>query len=94
MRTFFWVLLVVALFSLAVWIVVGARFPKTPLSTALAFAYFVAPNVGAIWMLYRVIRFETHPLPIALLALVPYAFLWYYFERVRPQRRLPRTSAT
>jgi len=94
MRTFFWVLLVVSLFSLAVWIVIGAWLPKTPLSTALVFAYFVAPNVGTIWMLYRVIRFERDPLPVALLALVPFAFLWYYFERVRPQKRLPRTSAT
>jgi hypothetical protein len=35
MRIFFWVLLVVALSSLAVWIVFSSWFPKTPLTTAL-----------------------------------------------------------
>jgi len=34
-------------------------------------------------MLYMAIRYETQPLPMMFLAFVPYAFLWYYFERVR-----------
>ncbi len=35
-------------------------------------------------MLYMAIRYEKHPLPMVLLAFVPFAFFWYYFERVRP----------
>ncbi len=34
-------------------------------------------------MLYMAVRYEAQPLPMMFLAFVPYAFLWYYFERVR-----------
>jgi hypothetical protein len=45
---------------------------------------FGIPPVGAFWMAYMSIRYEKHPFPMLLLAfLVPFAFLWYYFERVR-----------
>lgn len=55
-------MLIVALNSLALWIVAGPWYPKTPLLTALVVAYFIAPNVGAIWMIYVAIRYEQHPL--------------------------------
>jgi len=36
-------------------------------------------------MMYMSIRYEKKPLPFVLLALlIPFTFLWYYFERVRP----------
>jgi len=36
-------------------------------------------------MAYICIRYEKNPLPLVVLALcVPFTFLWYYFERVRP----------
>ena len=39
----------------------------------------------AIWMAYRAIRHEAKPLAYVLLAcFVPFAFVWYYVERVRP----------
>lgn len=50
----------------------------------LALLVFVAPGVGTLWMLWSCIRYERRPLPFVLLAFVPYAFLWYYFERVEP----------
>ena len=43
-------------------------------------------------MMYMAIRHEKRPLPIILLAFLPYTFLWYYFERVKPQKHLPRES--
>ena len=46
---------------------------------------FGIPPAGAFWMIYVAIRYEKNPLPMVLLAfLVPFTFVWYYFERVRP----------
>jgi len=50
----------------------------------LVVVIFAMPSIGAFWMLYMATRYETQPLPMMFLAFVPYAFLWYYFERVRP----------
>jgi len=39
---------------------------------------------GVLWMIYQTIRYEAKPLPYVFLALfVPFAWVWYYFERVR-----------
>ena len=46
-------------------------------------ALFGIPPLGAFWMIYMSIRHEKNPLPIVLLAFIPFTFLWYYFERVR-----------
>jgi uncharacterized membrane protein YqjE len=47
-------------------------------------ALFVIPPLGAFWMIYMSIRYEKRPLPLVLLAfLIPFTFVWYYFERVR-----------
>ncbi|MGE0407005.1 MAG: hypothetical protein AB7O65_11960 [Candidatus Korobacteraceae bacterium] len=45
-------------------------------------ALFGIPPVGALWMIYLAIRHEKNPFPMVLLALIPFSFLWYYFERV------------
>jgi hypothetical protein len=45
---------------------------------------FGSPSLGAFLMMYTAIRYERNPAPMILLAFVPFAFLWYYFERVRP----------
>jgi len=40
-----------------------------------------------LWMLYQAIRHETKPLWYVLLAAsVPFAYVWYYFERYRPRK--------
>ena len=40
------------------------------------------------WMLYQAIRYEAKPLWYVLLAaFVPFASIWYYFERYRPRKR-------
>ena len=93
MKIFLWILLGIAVTALAFWMVVSSWFPRNPVVELLTFAFFGAPSVGAFWMLYMAIRHEKHPLPLILLAFVPYAFLWYYFERVRPGKHLTRESA-
>jgi hypothetical protein len=49
---------------------------------ALVVLFAIAP-VGAFWMMYMSIRYDKNPLPMILLAFIPFTFLWYYFERVR-----------
>ena len=51
------------------------------------------PTVGAFWMMYMSVRDEKNPLPLILLAMIPFTFLWYYFDRVRP-RELARGRGT
>jgi apolipoprotein N-acyltransferase len=54
--------------------------------SAFVALFFVAP-LGAFWMMYMAIRYEKHPLPMVLLAaFIPFTFLWYYAERVRPRK--------
>lgn len=67
----------------AVWAIMTPGAPPGSLFWPLTLAVFVIPPVGASWMLYLSIRHESHPLPLVFLSFVPYAFLWYYFERVR-----------
>ncbi len=73
------VLLAVALLALG---------PAPDSNPAILFAFCVlfglAP-VGAFWMMYMAIRYEKNPFLLVLLAMfIPFTFLWYYFERVRP----------
>jgi hypothetical protein len=44
-------------------------------------------------MLYIAVRYEKRPLQFALLSVIPYTFLWYYFERVRPGKHKTRVMA-
>lgn len=49
--------------------------------------------VFGIWMLYQAIRYEVKPLPyVLLIAFVPFSYVWYYVERVRPRHRLARKA--
>jgi uncharacterized membrane protein (UPF0136 family) len=75
-----------AFFVLAVGIVLSVRQglwePSTAAGVALAIFFGVHP-IGAAWMLYQVVRYERKPFPLILVVLVPYAFVWYYLERVK-----------
>jgi hypothetical protein len=84
MKMFLWILLGLFVSGLAFWITITPGVPRNPLLTFLVVVVFAAPSFGAFWMLYVAIRHEKHPLPMMLLAFIPYTFLWYYFERVRP----------
>ena len=71
--------------GVAALVVTAGRAPASHPLVLFAFvALFVVPPVGAVWMMYVSIRHEKKPFPMVLLALVPFSFLWYYFERVRP----------
>jgi hypothetical protein len=60
--------------------------PENPLVLIVVFLIYAVGPLGAFWMLYMAIRYERHPLPMILLAFLPYSFLWYYFERVHPKK--------
>lgn len=43
----------------------------------------IAP-VGGLWGIYQSIRYEKSPWKyVAIIVLVPFGFVWYYFERYR-----------
>jgi len=86
MKTFLWILVSLSVTALAFWIVTGPWYPKTPSWLVLTSVFFALPSIGSVWMLWVAIRYEKHPLAIVLIAMLPYMFLWYYFERFRPRR--------
>jgi hypothetical protein len=62
------------------------------LMTGLLRLATVVANIGALWMLYQSVRYEIRPLRYCLLAIVPFSFVWYYYERFSKRqgvRRLP-----
>lgn len=83
MKIFLLVVLACCVTGAAVWAIVSPGVPSSSLFWPLTLSVFVVPPVGTFWMLYVSIRHEARPLPVVLLSFVPYAFLWYYFERVR-----------
>ncbi len=92
-KIFLWMLLGLLVTGIAFWMLASPGVPKNPLLTFLIIVIFAVPPIGAFWMLYMSIRYEKNPLGMILLAFVPYAFLWYYFERFRP-RRANRVEST
>ena len=68
MKTVYWFLLSVILTGLAFWFVVSPWYPRNPIAVFLITAFFGAPSIGALWMLFMAIRYERHPLGTILLA--------------------------
>jgi len=71
----------------AAWAVLGPWIPKTALEEGFVVAFFLCGSLGALWMLYDCIRQRKTPFVYFLLAFVPYGFVFYYLERVRPRAR-------
>ncbi len=96
MKRVAWVLFVVACTALAGWFVLGPWFVRSPAALFFVLLFFMVPPLGSLWMLYQSIRYEKKCLPFVLLALVPYAFVWYLFERYRKRSRAEsdRTAAS
>ncbi len=90
MKLFLWVLLGLMTTGLAFLFVISPWTPRNPYVQDLLVVFFGAPSVGAFWMLYVAIRYEKRPLRFVCLAFIPFAFLWYYFERVRPGKLVQR----
>ncbi len=84
-----WILAGLSVTGLAFWMITADLGTK-PLILPLVVAVFAVPPIGAFWMLYMAIRYEKNPLPMMMMAFIPYGFLWYYFERVRTGKFLGR----
>jgi len=78
-----WGLGMASISALIGWVFFGSWTPQDTLSTILVMLLFGVHPFGALWMICDCIRRERAPMPYVLFAFVPYAFVWYYFERVR-----------
>lgn len=80
--------IVVGFVAMAIAVLVITRGQALETNPAILFGLLILfgiPPMGAFWMAYMAIRYEKNPFPMLLLAFfVPFTFLWYYFERVRP----------
>ncbi len=92
MKLLLWILLGFVVAGFAFWAMI-ADGPDNPFLISLVVVVFGVSPIGAFWMLYMAIRYEARPLPMMLLAFVPYSFLWYYFERVRPGNLVERNRS-
>ena len=85
MKLFIYIIAGLLVFMLAGLVITRGQAPAD--SPAMMFGLWIlfgVPPVGSFWMMYMSIRYEKNPLPMILLALIPFTFLWYYRERVRP----------
>jgi hypothetical protein len=87
-KLFLYILVGFVALALAALLITWGHAPASnPLIMFGFIALFAIPPFGAFWMMYQVIRYEKQPFPLVLLAVfIPFAFLWYYFERTRPRR--------
>jgi len=91
MRGLFWVLFLVLTTGTAL-LAAEDFWPLNPSSlVTLGIIYSLHP-LGALWMTYQSVRYEREPLRLILLALIPYSFVWYYFERVKKGKQMRRVS--
>ncbi len=90
MKRVFWILFLVACSAFAGWVVLGPWAFRNPLALFFVTFFFMVPPIGSAWMLYQSIRYEEKSLPFVILALVPYSFLWYYFEHYRKRTEAER----
>jgi hypothetical protein len=70
----------------------GLSFGATALLTGVVGLATLVANIGALWMLYQSIRYEIRPLLFCVLSIIPFSFVWYYYERYTKRqgvRRLP-----
>ncbi len=63
MKLSLWVLLGLGVTGLAFWFVTSPWSPRNAFVQDLIVMFFMAPSVGAFWMLYVAIRHERHPAP-------------------------------
>jgi len=70
----------------------GLSFGATAVLTAMVGLATLVANIGALWMLYQSIRYELRPLLFCVLSIIPFSFVWYYYERYTKRqgvRRMP-----
>ena len=75
----------------ALLLIARGQAPSSNPAVLFAFvALFAVPPFGAFWMMYMAIRYEKNPFPMVLLAFIPFTFVWFYIERVRRGKLLPK----
>jgi thiol:disulfide interchange protein len=90
MKTLLWIVVGFGVLGLATWLITLPGPPHGPMLFLLVLVFAVAP-VGAFWMMSQVMRYERRPFPLIAMAMfVPFTFLWYYLERVRPGKHKTR----
>jgi len=94
MKEMVWVAIIVVLNLFAYWIVTGPWIPQNQFEAILVGAFFIGPSLGTFWMMFVAVRYESKPWHFIWLALIPFCFLWYYFERFRSGRYLTRGSTS
>lgn len=76
-----------ALLVFAGWVVLGTWLPRTTFGLSCLIAFFIFAPIGSFWMLYDCALREKPPILYYLIALfLPFAFVWYYFDRVRTRQ--------
>jgi hypothetical protein len=95
MKLLIYVALSLVLTGSAVLLLTRGPAPENHPAVLLLIGLFGIAPLGAFWMMYMSIRYEKKPFPLLLLAsFVPFTFLWYYFERVRPRRLMKDRNFT
>ncbi|HXH67913.1 MAG TPA: hypothetical protein VNI81_11990 [Candidatus Limnocylindrales bacterium] len=62
---------------------------RNPLAAQIP-AFLAACSVpGAVWLVYRAVRYEKRPGLYLLMAIVPFSFIWYYFGRFKTRTSEP-----
>lgn len=54
---------------------------------------FLGSSLGIFWMMFIAMRYESKPWRFIGLALIPFCFVWYYFERFRSGKHLTDSAS-
>ena len=88
MKLLIWVVSGIWVAAVSFWLVTVTE--ANPISVAVFVVIDIAATVGALWMMEVVVREEKQPCRMIWLVILPFSFLWYYFERVRRWREPAR----
>jgi hypothetical protein len=69
--------------------VTGRWRPKTDFEVGATIVFFATAAIGNLWMFRDLAREKASP-TYFLVGLAPYAFIWYYLDRVRMRNRQVR----
>jgi hypothetical protein len=84
-------ILIASAVFLAIWLYPTA-FTKDRVFFPFFIIYGLIAPVGGFWAIHESIRHEKHPWRcVAIVVLVPFGFIWYYFEKYR--KRVAQTEA-
>jgi hypothetical protein len=93
MKRLGWILVAICLTGFEAWSIFATSGPVNFANHPILFPFiifaFTGSGLGGCWMLFKIVREEKHVFPVILIPLlIPNSFLWYYFERLGPGKRL------